>query len=117
MLVNGRRWLDEAEPFGDVLAWFHPIAEAWLSWIDPGGYIVAHRDGGPYRERWQVPLRTSGYWGRGTFHNVGEPFKVVHWEPHSVTNNGNRPRVHLVIDRDLIVNPDPTPFTIEESHG
>lgn len=102
--------------FGFILDRFAPVHEAWLSWIDPGGFIVSHTDAGPYRERWQVPLRPSGRWGEETIHRIGEPFQVSHWEPHSVTNDGLGPRIHLVVDRDVIVNPSTAPFT-KETHG
>src|SRR5215216_5394061 len=40
--------LAELDPFRWVLNRFEPIREAWLSWIDPGGFIVPHADKGPH---------------------------------------------------------------------
>jgi hypothetical protein len=115
VLVNGGSATPTAPPFTFILDDFAPVWEAWLSWIDPGGFIVPHKDGGPYKERWQVPLRPSGVWGADHVHTVGRCFQVTHWEPHSVTNDGDTPRIHLVIDRDVVANPDPSPF--EVTHG
>jgi hypothetical protein len=116
VLVGAGNPTPEAATFKPILEHFTPIKEAWLSWIDPGGYIVAHRDGGPFYERWHVPLCVSGAWGDGTTNTVGVSFRVDHWEPHAVTV-GDTPRVHVVIDRDIIANPSTAPFIIEESHG
>ena len=86
--------------FADLLAPYAPVWDAWVSWIEPGGYVAPHVDAGPYRERWQVPL-------------TGEPaFLVEHWQPHQVCNSSGVPRVHLVIDRDVIVDPSPARFRL-----
>lgn len=106
VLVSARYWTEHAEWFRRVLAEFAPVYDAWLSWIDPQGFIVPHRDGGPHRERWQVPIQA-----RGEFH-AGEPFTPVegkcfavrHWQPHSVMNDTDQPRIHVVIDRDVWVS-------------
>lgn len=111
VLVAGGERLEVAEPFGWLLNQYEPIAEAWLSWIDPGGFIVRHIDGGPYRERWQVPIAPGDF--NGTNAIAGVPFRVEHWEPHSVTNT-DQPRVHIVIDRDIALGVPSAPFTILE---
>lgn len=112
---NGVR-LPVAEPFGWVLDQFDPIVEAWLSWIDPGGYIVRHIDRGPYRDRWQVPIVSGDLDGVQAVD--GQSFRVAHWEPHSVTNDTDQPRVHIVIDRAVLVDVPSAPFTvIEEKYG
>lgn len=109
VLVEAGRPLEHADPFGEVLDVFDPVWSAWLSWIDPGGFIVAHRDSGPYRERWQVPIITAGTMD-GRVAVDGEPFMVRHWEFHRVDNPTDRPRVHLVIDRDVMLDVPPAPF-------
>lgn len=105
---------DLANAFDQVLEEFHPVHDAWLSWIEPAGFIVTHHDAGPYYDRWQVPISTSGWMQQGAAERAidGEPFQVEHWKPHSVQNPGLVPRVHLVIDRDVIVNPAPTAFRL-----
>ena len=108
------------EPFAFVLAAFAPVHDAWLSWIDPGGFIVPHRDAAPWRERWQVPIATAGTFTQGgTFAPVdGVPFAVRHWEWHSVNNLSDRPRIHLVIDRDVLLDLPPLPFALQgDAHG
>lgn len=111
-----RAALDEIrEPFAWVLNEFHPVCNAWLSWIDPGGYIVSHRDGAPWYERWQVPIEVAGSLAHeGAAHpaHPGVPFPVRHWLPHSVTNPTDRPRIHLVIDRDVVLDLPPLPFAV-----
>lgn len=106
------------EPFGFVLEHFAPIYDAWLSWIDPGGFIVPHRDGGHYRERWQVPIHAAGELG-GIHPTDGVPFRVRQWERHSVRNDTAHPRIHLVIDRDVLLPVEPMKFETypEAMHG
>jgi hypothetical protein len=89
--------------FDFVLEQFAPVYVAWGSWIEPGGFIVPHVDAGPYRERWQVPIITSGEFDDHD-QQPGVPFRVEHWLPHSVWNTGAGPRIHLVIDRDVVAN-------------
>jgi hypothetical protein len=64
----------------------------------------------PLYERWQVPIHAAG-----RFDDLrpvdGEPFRVTHWQPHSVVNDTDQPRVHLVIDRDVLLDLPPQPFT------
>jgi hypothetical protein len=111
--------LAELEPFRFVLDEFAPVHDAWLSAIGPEGYIVVHCDKGPHRERWQVPVSTAGWMEQnGMRGNAtdGVPFRVEQWSPHAVGNPTTKPRIHLVIDRDVIVNPDPSPFW-KESDG
>lgn len=108
--------LAHLDPFRFVLDQFEPVHDAWLSWIDPGGFIVPHRDKGPHRERWQVPVSTAGWMEqngmRGTATD-GVPFRVEQWRPHSVGNPTTNPRIHLVIDKAVIVNHDRNPFVKE----
>lgn len=101
--------LPAAEPFAVVLEPLFPIRDAWLSWIDAGGFIVPHRDGAPWWERWQVPISTSGVLD-GEQATDGVPFRVQHWREHSVWNPGPGPRVHVVVDRDVRLDIPPLPF-------
>lgn len=120
VLVDSGRWLPEADPFAFVLDVFEPVHAAWLSWIDPGGFIVSHRDAGPWRERWQVPIAAAGSFtmGEAFVPTDGSAFAVRHWEWHSVTNDSDRPRIHLVIDRDVIFDRPAEPFAIQgDAHG
>lgn len=105
---------DLAGPFAEVLSVFAPIRDAWVSWIDPGGFIAPHRDGGPYYDRWQVPIRTAGWTEQAMAEEAtnGVPFRVRHWLTHSVRNPTGEPRIHLVIDRDVIVNPARDAFCV-----
>jgi len=112
-----RAVLAELDPFRFVLDQFAPVREAWLSWIEPGGYIVAHTDRGPFYERWQVPVSTAGWMEQNGMRASavdGVPFQVRHWLPHAVGNPTTKPRVHLVIDRDVMVNPAAAPFSTVE---
>jgi hypothetical protein len=109
--------LEELEPFRFVLAEFDPIHNAWLSCIDPGGYIVRHRDKGPHHERWQVPIVTAGWMEQDDRRSTavdGVPFRVEQWKWHAVGNPTRHARIHLVIDRDIIADPTIEPFTREE---
>lgn len=94
--------------FEPVLRAFAPVYQAWVSSLEPGGYILPHIDAGPYRERWQVPIIP------GSLNDLqavaGVAFPVAHWEPHSVVNDTDRPRIHLVIDRQVIVDATVTEF-------
>ncbi len=88
----------------EVLAPWQPVKNAWLSRIDPGGYILLHRDASPWLERWQVPIEPAG-----TMMVEGEkinqtrgPFRVEQWKWHAVENFTSVPRIHLVLDRDKI---------------
>ena len=114
-MVDSGRPLPESEPFRFVLTAFAPVHAAWLSWIDPSGFIVPHRDAGPWRERWQVPIAAAGSFTMGeTFVPTdGQAFRVTHWEWHSVSNLTDRPRIHLVIDRDVVVDREPAPFALQ----
>lgn len=114
-LVGGGKRSPQAELFGFVLDEFEPVHTAWLSWIDPGGYIKPHTDAGPWRERWQIPIHAAGWFDQNgeRFQAVdGKPFQVCHWEPHSLGNDTNHPRIHLVLDRDILIDRPSTPFTL-----
>ena len=106
-LVVGGRSGPQASRFAFILDEFEPVWAAWLSWLEPGGYILSHIDQGPYRERWQVAFQPAG---EGLVGKIGEAFPVKHWEPHKVTNRTDRPRIHLVIDRDLIMDATEVPY-------
>lgn len=114
VLVSAGHPQPHAELFGFVWAALHPIRDAWLSWIDPGGFIVPHRDPGPWRERWQVPISAEGQWlsryRKDFFPEAGRAFRVEHWEPHAVLNRNANPRIHLVLDRDIEIGLAPKPF-------
>ena len=104
-------------PFAGVLEQFAPVRDAWLSQVDPAGFIVPHRDAGPYYERWQVPIATAGYMDQGTPEAAtdGVPFRVHHWLPHSVANHSDKPRIHLIIDRNVLVPVQSQPFSLFDS--
>lgn len=113
VVVNGGAWYLPA--FADLLEPLRPVREAWVSWIEPGGYIVEHIDGGPYFERWQIPLSESGVLIQGdepVAHEVGVPFRVEQWRWHSVRNDSDEPRVSLVVDRDISAGVPSAPFTV-----
>jgi hypothetical protein len=98
-----------------VLDGFAPVRDAWLSCIDPGGFVLLHRDAAPYYERWQVPVQPAGWMeqdGRQQEAQSGLPFRVEHWKPHSVRNDFARPRIHLVVDRDIALNLPAQPFEV-----
>ncbi|WP_330253134.1 aspartyl/asparaginyl beta-hydroxylase domain-containing protein [Nocardia sp. NBC_00565] len=114
VLVSAGQPQPHAEQFDCVFEALAPVREAWLSWIEPGGFIAPHRDAGPWRERWQVPISATGDWcGADTFTPVdGQAFPVEHWAPHAVINRTDRPRIHLVIDRDVWLDRPPEPFAV-----
>ena len=108
-LVAGGRARPPAAAFRFVLQEFAPVYAAWVSCIEPGGLVHPHIDAGPYRERWQVPIQPAGVMN-GIEATAGVPFRVEHWKPHSVENTGDRPRIHLVIDRNVVVDANPAPY-------
>lgn len=112
VLVEAGRYTPAGDLFGFVLDEFGPVWSAGAAAVEPGGFIVPHCDAGPHRERWHVPIEPAGA-TCGVEAVAGVPFPVEHWEPHDVINDTDRRRVHLVIDRDVIVRPDPTPFLIQ----
>lgn len=107
--------------FAGLLEQFTPVRTAWLSWIEPGGFVVEHIDAGPHYERWQVPLSVAGKLyqdGEPVAHEVGVPFRVHHDRWHSVDNrDGSEPRVSLVVDRDVIVSEAATPLRKKVNDG
>ena len=107
---GGRVVLPQFAELGEAFA---PVRSAWLSWIEPGGYVVEHVDAGPHFERWQIPFTAGGRLvqdGEPVDHEVGVPFRVRHDRWHSVENQSDHPRVSLVIDRDVVVSTTRTPF-------
>lgn len=115
VLVSAGQWQPHAELFAFVWDAMSPVADAWLSSIEPGGFIVPHCDGGPWKERWQIPIRAQGHWHgeAAAFAPIsGEAFPVEHWKPHAVTNRSSEPRIHLVVDRNVPVNREPKPFAL-----
>lgn len=111
VLVSAGRRHRAADPFGSVLDAFAPVHDAWLSWIDPGGFVAPHRDGGPWRERWQIPIYAAGLFN-DTRPVDGAAFMVEHWRPHSVWNGTDRPRIHLVLDRAVLLDRPAEPFAL-----
>ena len=95
------------EAFGWVLDDFAPVANAWLSHIEPGGDIPLHRDASPWLERWQIPIQPAGSFiidGEEQEQTAGVPFQVAHWLWHRVVNDTDRARIHLVVDRDVVAH-------------
>jgi len=108
-LVAGRREKPAADLFRFVLVEFAPIWTAWVAKVPAGGFIKLHIDQGPYRERWHVPIHPAGTFD-GREVQAGVSFPVKHWEPHQVDNPTGRDRIHLVIDRDVLVDVPSAPF-------
>jgi len=108
-LVAARRRKAAAALFGFVLDEFEPVWTAWVALVPARGFIGPHIDEGPYHERWHVPIHPAGTFdGRPV--EAGVSFPVKHWEPHRVDNPSDRPRIHLVIDRDVMADVPPAPF-------
>lgn len=98
-----------------MLASFAPVRDAWLSWIEPGGYVVEHIDAGPHYERWQIPFSAAGRMvvdDEPIAHEVGVPFRVEHHRWHRVENDSDEPRVSLVVDRDVVVSATRSPLRL-----
>jgi quercetin dioxygenase-like cupin family protein len=98
---------DISDTFAFVLDDFAPVAEAWLSHMEPGADIPLHKDASPWKERWQVPIQPAGRMtvdGEDIEQVAGVPFQVEHWKWHEVVNDTDRPRIHLVIDRDVVAH-------------
>jgi hypothetical protein len=98
---------------GWLVEQFAPVTSAWLSRIEPGGFIVEHVDAGPYLERWQVPFTEGGTLfdnGNPVTHAVGVPFRVRQYDWHSVRNESLADRIALVIDRAVPLDVPTSPF-------
>jgi hypothetical protein len=108
-LVQGTRAKAAAALFRFVLAEFDPVWTAWIARVPPHGFIGPHIDEGPYHERWHVPIHPAGTFD-GREVEAGVSFPVKHWESHQVDNPTTRPRIHLVIDRDVMVDVPAAPF-------
>lgn len=105
----------EVPEFAGVLAPFAPVRSAWLSRIEPGGFVLPHIDAGPFFERWQIPFTSDGcllHDGIPVAHEVGVPFPVRHFDWHEVRNDGVADRVSLVIDRDVPLPVPPSGFRL-----
>jgi hypothetical protein len=101
--------------FERVLDRFAPVRMMYVSQLDPGGFIVSHRDASPWYDRWHVPVLAAGTYteeGRVYTPIAGEPFRVRHWVCHALSNPGPDVRVSLVIDRDVAVSRPPAPFAL-----
>jgi hypothetical protein len=109
VLVNGGRRKPAAALFHEVLEAFAPVWAAWVALVPAGSFIGPHIDQGPYRERWHVPIRPAGT-VNGQPVQAGVSFPIRHWEPHSVDNPTDLDRIHLVIDRDVVVQVPTMPF-------
>ncbi len=80
-----------------------PVHNAWWARIAPGGFIIPHIDAGPFLERWHFPVLIAGmFWEDGVHSQPTEPFAVHHWKPHAVYNATDDPRVHLIVDREVV---------------
>lgn len=112
-----------ADGFGFVFEDMGPVVEAWLSMLEPGGFIAPHRDEGPWWERWHVPILSAGTVTTASHARHGtvtrgdtftpEPgfaFEMPHWLPHSLINDTDHPRVSLVIDRGVRISRPWAPF-------
>ena len=102
---NVQRNVNDA--FGWVFEDFDPIDISWVSHIDPGGDIPPHKDASPWLERWQIPIQPAGTFiidGEEVEQIAGVPFQVQHWTFHHVTNDTDRARIHLIIDRDVVAH-------------
>lgn len=108
-----------------------PVEWAVISRLDPGGYLLPHRDKGPYYTRTHIPLEPGGwYWDEevGAVQMELGVHVVRHHLTHAVWNDTDHPRVHLVIDRHPVhgdgafgIRPDACPeltrFLIERIKG
>lgn len=114
VLVSAGQPQDHAGHFGFVFDALAPVREAWLSRIEPGGFIAPHRDAGPWRERWQVPICPAGEWHGPDRYTpfAGRAFPVEHWRRHAVLNATDVPRIHIVIDRDVWIDRPTEPFEV-----
>ena len=90
-----------------------PVEKAWWAKLDPGGFIVPHIDAGPWVERWHYPesgagrVRQSGWPGRvgpWTVTAPSIPYRMNHHLPHAVWNDGDEPRIILIVEYDFPVD-------------
>lgn len=108
-LVQGTRAREAAALFQFVLKEFEPIWTAWVARVPAHGFIGPHIDEGPYHERWHVPIYPAGTFD-GREVQAGMSFPVKHWESHQVDNPTDKDRIHVVIDRDVMVDVPMAPF-------
>lgn len=80
-----------------------PIHSGWWARLLPGGFVVPHCDVPPYRQRWHFPVQPAGFfWEDGKTIEPTEPFIVRHWLPHAVWNPTDTPRIHLMVEREVL---------------
>jgi len=113
-LVACRNRKGPAALFDFVLDEFAPIWTAWIAKVPAHGFIGPHIDEGPYHERWHVPIVPAGTFD-GRVVEAGVSFPVHHWEAHRVDNPTDLDRIHLVIDRNAMVDVPTAPFQRIES--
>lgn len=94
----------------DALGVDPPYHNIWWAKIDPGGFVIPHIDAGPpFYDRWHYPVEPAGFfWQEGMLTEPTNPFQVKHWRPHAVGNPTDRPRIHLMVERNVVVFADPT---------
>lgn len=86
-----------------------PYHNFWFAKIDPGGFVAPHIDTGPYMQRWHFPVKPAGFfWQDGETWEMDRAFMVKHWLPHAVWNPTDRPRIHLMVERDITPPDAPT---------
>lgn len=99
-LVKSWKRFPSAERFSEYLT---DAYWAVISKLSPGGYLLPHQDKGPHYTRIQIPLEEGGwYWDDqvGALRmQLGVANTVRHHRPHSVWNDTDHDRIHLVIDR------------------
>ncbi len=95
-----------------------PIHRIWWAALEPGGFVVPHIDAGPpFYERWHFPVEPAGFfWEDGEYFEPTEPFMVRHWLPHAVWNPTDKPRIHLMAEREVVPPeaPESSPLILTE---
>lgn len=84
----------------------YPLARVMIVRLPPGGYVVPHVDEGRYAaatERWHLPIHTNGRaWievdGDRRHLDEGVLMWIDKHRMHSAGNDGDTPRVHLIVD-------------------
>lgn len=100
----GREILDHLDRIDASLT---AVTQILVNQLGPQSRLDWHRDGKPYRERWHLVVYTNKfcYWSDAI--NGSRHFSVGWWGPvpycgilHTMSNNGEAPRVHVVMDID-----------------